>query len=100
MKEVVLWNLTPITVVELVVVAIRKVFGILLLKHTLATQHHEVDEVETNLNFLVRHTIADTCIEFVERLPCELWVGQELGSLNRSLQCRRPDLQCTVRHIF
>lgn len=77
---------TPITVVELVVVAIGKVFGILLLEQTSATQHQEIDQIETNLNLLVRHTIADTCVEFVERLPCEFRVGQKLRGLDRSLQ--------------
>ena len=67
-----------VAVVVLVFVALRKVFGVLL------------------LDLGVRQAVADARVELVESFPFELFKGEEACGLDRSFQRGRPDGELTA----
>ena len=79
---------TAVVVVDLVLVAVRKVFRVRLLctRYSKRRAHAQGDAGETNLDLLERHAVAGPGVELVERLPRQLVVRQELRRLDCALQ--------------
>jgi hypothetical protein len=51
------------------------------------------------LNFFVRHSITDTRIELIQRLPGQLGIRQVLRRLDCAFEGGRPNLAQKVTHL-
>jgi hypothetical protein len=91
---------TAITIIKFVIIPVGKVFRVRKLPTCAVIKGSVAHVVFSYLNFPVRHSITNTRIELIQRLPGQLGIRQVSRRLDCAFEGGRPNLAQKGHHFY